>query len=220
MTPVLAADPTARRAAVASHLAGQGHSARLVEGVGALRDALHALERPVVITADPWPRALDYVVGAREARVPSLVLWPTELDQSARTEPDQSQFDLSEFASGVERAALERGVQGVLCWPASPVQLSAALAAVAAGLRVMGIREPGRRVTPPQARIDGTTLSPRERAILSWVAAGTSNKGMARTLGVSPETVKGHMRSIFKKLGVATRAEAVAEALRRGELAL
>jgi DNA-binding CsgD family transcriptional regulator len=220
MTPVLAADPSARRAAIASHLAGQGHSARLVEGVGALRDALRVLERPVVITADPWPRALDYVVGAREARVPSLVLWPTELDEYARTEPDQSQFDLSELAPGLERAALERGVRGVLCWPASPVQLSAALAAVAAGLRVMGIREPGSRVARPQARIDGATLSPRERAILSRVAAGTSNKGMARTLGVSPETVKGHMRSIFKKLGVATRAEAVAEALRRGELAL
>jgi DNA-binding CsgD family transcriptional regulator len=100
------------------------------------------------------------------------------------------------------------------------VQLSAALAAVAAGLRVMGIQEPGSGVARPQARIDGTTLSPRERAILSRVAAGTSNKGMARTLGVSPETVKGHMRSIFRKLGVATRAEAVAEALRRGELAL
>jgi DNA-binding NarL/FixJ family response regulator len=63
-------------------------------------------------------------------------------------------------------------------------------------------------------------LSAREREVLALVAAGISNKGIARELQVSPNTVKFHIAAILEKLGAATRAEAVVAALRRGELSL
>jgi len=52
------------------------------------------------------------------------------------------------------------------------------------------------------------------------VASGTSNKGIARVLGVSVNTVKFHLAAAFAKLDVTTRAEAITEAIRRGELSL
>ncbi len=63
-------------------------------------------------------------------------------------------------------------------------------------------------------------LTPREREILALVAGGISNKGIARALTLSPHTVKFHVKALFAKLGAATRAEAVAEGVRRGELTL
>ena len=66
----------------------------------------------------------------------------------------------------------------------------------------------------------GRPLTSRERQILGLVASGTSNKGIARALSVSANTVKFHLAAVFDKLNAATRAEAVAEAIRRGELSL
>jgi DNA-binding CsgD family transcriptional regulator len=63
-------------------------------------------------------------------------------------------------------------------------------------------------------------LSVREREVLALVAAGLATKAAARQLGVSPNTVKFHLRAAFDKLGVNTRAEAVLAAVRRGELAV
>jgi DNA-binding NarL/FixJ family response regulator len=63
-------------------------------------------------------------------------------------------------------------------------------------------------------------LSAREREVLALVAAGISNKGIARELRVSPNTVKFHIAAILDKLDAGTRAEAVVAALRRGELSL
>jgi DNA-binding NarL/FixJ family response regulator len=63
-------------------------------------------------------------------------------------------------------------------------------------------------------------LTEREREVLTLVAAGISNKGIARELHVSPNTVKFHIAAILEKLDAASRAEAVVAALRRGELTL
>ncbi|HVW70955.1 MAG TPA: LuxR C-terminal-related transcriptional regulator [Steroidobacteraceae bacterium] len=52
-------------------------------------------------------------------------------------------------------------------------------------------------------------LSERERDVLSALAAHTTTKGMARSLGLSPETVKHHLKRIFSKLGVHSRAAAL-----------
>jgi DNA-binding NarL/FixJ family response regulator len=71
-----------------------------------------------------------------------------------------------------------------------------------------------------QAQRKGRPLTSREREILALVASGTSNKGIARALSVSANTVKFHLAAVFDKLNAATRAEAVAEAIRRGELSL
>jgi DNA-binding NarL/FixJ family response regulator len=64
------------------------------------------------------------------------------------------------------------------------------------------------------------TLSDREIAILRLVAIGKANKQVAAELGLSEETVKGHLKSIFSKLDVADRTHAVTEAARRGIIEL
>jgi LuxR family maltose regulon positive regulatory protein len=55
-------------------------------------------------------------------------------------------------------------------------------------------------------------LSTREAAILKLIAQGLSNKEIARSLDVTPETVKSHVKNIFIKLGAEKRAQAVARA--------
>jgi LuxR family maltose regulon positive regulatory protein len=56
------------------------------------------------------------------------------------------------------------------------------------------------------------TLSPRETDILQLIAQGLSNKEIARSLDIGPETVKSHLKSVFTKLGVERRAQAVSRA--------
>lgn len=60
------------------------------------------------------------------------------------------------------------------------------------------------------------TLTPRESQVLGLVADGLPNKAIAAALGVSDETVKFHLGSIFGKLGASNRTDAVRLALRRG----
>jgi ATP/maltotriose-dependent transcriptional regulator MalT len=61
-------------------------------------------------------------------------------------------------------------------------------------------------------------LSARECAVLALIAKGQSNKRVAQTLKIAPETVKSHVKSTFVKLGAKTRAEAVARATELGFL--
>jgi DNA-binding NarL/FixJ family response regulator len=53
-------------------------------------------------------------------------------------------------------------------------------------------------------------LSTRERAVLELVAAGRTNVAIAHELGISPRTVAKHLEHLYRKLGVANRAAAVA----------
>ena len=55
-------------------------------------------------------------------------------------------------------------------------------------------------------------LSPRETGILTLIAEGLSNKEIARSLDIGPETVKSHLKGAFTKLGVERRAQAVSRA--------
>jgi len=102
---------------------------------------------------------------------------------------------------------------GLLPPNASFEQIEAAIRAVAAGLVV-------RRSEPmefqSQTDVDeGHLLTPRELQVLDAIAAGLTNKGIARQLGISLHTVKFHVESVFRKLGARTRTEAVAKGLER-----
>lgn len=57
-----------------------------------------------------------------------------------------------------------------------------------------------------------SALSRRETDILTLIADGLSNKEIARSLDIGPETVKSHLKSVFTKLGVEKRAQAVSRA--------
>jgi DNA-binding NarL/FixJ family response regulator len=60
------------------------------------------------------------------------------------------------------------------------------------------------------------TLTERELDVLRLAAQGLTNRAIGHKLGISHRTVQGHLQSIYGKLGVNSRTEAVTEALRRG----
>jgi len=92
---------------------------------------------------------------------------------------------------------------------------------VAAGAIVLGAWL-GRRLTPRPAAtgpfernaaaVRSLGLSPRELDILDQLAAGESNKEIARRLGISPNTVKTHIARVYDKLAVQRRVQAVEKA--------
>jgi DNA-binding CsgD family transcriptional regulator len=59
-------------------------------------------------------------------------------------------------------------------------------------------------------------LSDREIQCLQLIAGGKTSWAIAEILGISQHTVNAHIRNIVRKLGVASRPQAVAEAMRRG----
>jgi two-component system, NarL family, response regulator YdfI len=63
-------------------------------------------------------------------------------------------------------------------------------------------------------------LTEREREVLGLLAQGLANKQIAAALGISEHTVKFHVSSIYTKLGVASRTEAVREGVKRGIVTL
>jgi PAS domain S-box-containing protein len=80
----------------------------------------------------------------------------------------------------------------------------------------------GRRRDSGPRRADGATgvLTPRQREVLSMLAFGLNGPEAAQRLFVSPATVRTHVQNAMHALGAKTRAQAVAEALLRGELEL
>ena len=77
------------------------------------------------------------------------------------------------------------------------------------GRRVMVrlIEELALRTAAMPAVTGGEQLTPRERELVGFVAAGATNKDIARRLSISVSTVKTHLTSIFAKLGLSTRLE-------------
>lgn len=72
--------------------------------------------------------------------------------------------------------------------------------------------------SPSRREAEREMLSARERNIVELIAQGQSNKEIARSLGITPETVKTHVKSVFTKLGVDKRAQAVSRAQALGLL--
>ena len=114
------------------------------------------------------------------------------------------------------QAALRAGAQGYLLKSSPPDALAAALQRVAAGHRVLDERLGyAREVSPEARRMEQVGLSPRERDVLAEVLSGYGNKMIAGRLHISEDTVKSHMKAIFRKLGARDRAHAVALAVGR-----
>ncbi|HRE43594.1 MAG TPA: response regulator transcription factor [Terricaulis sp.] len=70
------------------------------------------------------------------------------------------------------------------------------------------------KLTGPAA--EETTLTPREREVLSYIGRGLRNLEAAKELGVSEHTIAGHIKAVYRKLGISTRAEAAWHAARLG----
>lgn len=112
------------------------------------------------------------------------------------------------------QSALAAGVSGYLLKASTQKSLMANLAVAISGQRVLDERL-GRSMrwrSEPEVAIE-SGLSPREREVLDEVLAGFGNKTIARRLCISEDTVKSHVKAIFRKLGARDRAHAVALAL-------
>lgn len=112
---------------------------------------------------------------------------------------------------GVARAAMQLGAAGFLSKSEPPERLLDVVAEVARGRMMFPFLDLGRAVADdPLACLTG-----RERELLERLAEGLSNEGLARLFGLSPNTVKFHLRNLYEKLGAANRAQAVAVLLQR-----
>jgi len=127
-------------------------------------------------------------------------------------------------------AALREGAQGYLLKDMEPDELVPALEAAVRGENVVAremvasltrLVQGGQPASEPTAepvpRVPGLTdLTPREQEILAHLADGQSNKAIARSLSITDGTVKLHVKSILRKLGIHSRVEAAVIAVEHG----
>ena len=119
--------------------------------------------------------------------------------------------------------SLRSGAQGYLLKDMEPDQLVVALRDIVAGKTVVAPDlapvlarvVQGESIAPVQGS-PFAKLTPRENEILVLLAEGQSNKVIARNLGISDGTVKLHVKSILRKLGVHSRVEAAVIAVEHG----
>ncbi len=112
-------------------------------------------------------------------------------------------------------AAMRAGVRGYLLKDMAPDDVVDAIRRVAGGemvvapamtMKMIGILQHGEKEPGYQTSLK--SLTEREREILQLLAGGESNKAIARTLGISNDTVKQHVRHILTKLNLTSRVEA------------
>lgn len=166
----------------------------------------------VAVVADDPVRRAD--LAARIALAGHTLAEPGDAEVVLADDGAAGLLDLPMLRLGNDDAA-EPGTS-VLPPGLTALQLDAALRAVAAGLRVGAIEAPGFA----EASGPRPLLTPRELEILRALGDGLSNKAVARLLGISAHTVKFHLEAVFAKLGVCSRAEAVAKGLRGGLILL
>ena len=187
-------------------------------GLRALIDGQQDLS--VVAEAD----RLDRAVAAVESERPDVVLMDLSLGEGAggaevtaalralAEPPEVLVLTTYDTESDILRA-LEAGARGYLLKDAPPDELFAGIRATARGETVLAPSVAAtlvRRTTP-----GATTITEREVEVLELLSRGLGNREMARELFVSEATVKSHLSHIYTKLGVDTRAGAVAAAIER-----
>lgn len=162
-----------------------------------------------------------------ERLLPDVVLMDVkmpELDGISATQriasrfPDMRVIMLSSFDDAeTVKQALKAGARGYLLKSVSPVELAQAIRAVYRGRSAMSPEATDALVQAARgAEASTAELTPREREVLRLLMKGCSNQRIAEELMVSRATVKFHMASIMAKLGVTSRAEAIAAAYQQG----
>lgn len=115
----------------------------------------------------------------------------------------------------VIRGCLKAGASGCLFKDVSEQNLLAALMQIAHGRQVIDPRVAGaaRRGAPAET---GSALSDRERDVLTELARGLTTAEIAGALNLSANTVKTHLRGLFRKLGAHNRVQALSAAREQG----
>ena len=205
-------DQTIRVVLAEDHALVREGTAELLERAGGFRvvgqaaDGLEAVRlvsalRPDVLVIDlamPGLDGLEATRRSREASPHTAVLALTAHEEEPYV-----------------RAMLEAGARGYLTKAARGHELVAAVRAVAAGETVLSPRVAAQALGRPDPAA-GSPLTPRELDMLRAAARGLGNKQIAAELGISSRTVQTHLTRVFAKLSVASRTEAVLEALKRG----
>ena len=116
------------------------------------------------------------------------------------------------------RESLDAGANGYLAKDATPADLCNTAAALAGGTReLVAVPEPSIATTSPTGTSPAlAALSPRELEVLRALASDEGNEAIARRLGISGKTLRNHIRSTYRKLGIYDRAQAVIVAVREG----
>jgi len=125
-------------------------------------------------------------------------------------------------------SAITVGATGYILKDAFPTDIAATVRDLVAGhspisasiARFIVRRTQASAEPPPGPPLNTTKLTPREIDILWGIAKGFSYAEIASHLGMSRQTVPGHIKSIYRKLEVHTRGEAVFEALQQGLIKL
>jgi PAS domain S-box-containing protein len=157
-----------------------------------------------------WTDMLGYSSsGARDMRIDDL------LAPESKPGIDMRWADLLHSGVGMARIVM-------LCADGNRLRVRyGAFANVIPGVHVAALlAEPGqenRAARPARSRRAGQ-LTRREQESLRLVAMGMTTTAAAEELGISPETVRTHVRNAMNKLGARTRAQAIAVAMRDGEI--
>jgi DNA-binding NarL/FixJ family response regulator len=123
--------------------------------------------------------------------------------EARRARPEAVLVVIAPGGAGADvRAALEAGADGIVPESRAESALAPAVAAAFAGLVTLPVETRGHSLRP--------ALSAREKQVLGLVVLGLSNAEIAGKLHVAETTVKSHLSSTFRKLGVRSRSQAAA----------
>lgn len=163
-------------------------------------------------------RVVELDVGRNPARRVDVALFDTYghrrngLDRVRALSADSRVGSVAVYTWSINdeqiEAALAAGARGVIAKSTSAAELADALLAIDSGELVVS---PGfrRKSNAPWPGHD-LTLTVRESEVAAFLAEGLSNRDIADALFISEHTVKSHLKAIFQKTGVTSRAQAVA----------
>ena len=192
-----------------------------------LRAMLEAAEGANLLVTGDAATPTDEVAPGPELVAADVVLLADEdsVEETALTVAEdgtQSVVLLSDDEGAASRLrVLPLRGWGVVAPDAPPEELGAAISAAAQGFVVLPKVLTGRLLGEPAAVEEpAEPLTAREGEVLGLIGRGLSNKMIARELHISEHTVKFHISSVYAKLGVGNRAEAVSQGARRGLISL
>ena len=190
------------------------------DGLGRMVDALEGLELAGV-AADG-----EEAVAACAAQAPDVVLMDLDMpgvdgiEATRRIHAEQPGVAVLVLTSFSDRAritgALDAGAVGYLLKDASSDDVAEGIRAAARGESPLDPRA-ARTILDARTRPDPLdAISEREREVLALLVEGLPNKLIARRLEISEKTVKAHLTSVFRELGVTDRTQAALWAERHG----
>ncbi len=178
-----------------------------IDLVGAAANGKEAVElcaelAPDVVLMDLEMPVLDGIQATRQIKA---------------AQPDVAVVVLTSF-SDRERVlgALDAGAAGYLLKDAEPDEIARAIRAAAGGDVPLDPKAARALLSARTTASPAAALSEREREVLLMVAEGLPNKLIARRLSISEKTVKAHLTSVFRRIGVTDRTQAALWAVQNG----